>query len=56
MLAFSEKQLKEYLVEARDHHMTTERRDPKGEIFLTLNYSAEVLQSISNWTILNSTK
>lgn len=46
MLATSQKGLKEYLHEAKDHKIVQERVDDQGSTFLYMQYPAQLLQKI----------
>jgi len=44
MLAYSQKMLKEYLNEAKDHKVVQERTDDQGFTYLFMNYPTPTLQ------------
>ena len=48
MLATSQKGLKEYLHEAKDHRIVQERVDDQGSTFLYMQYPAQLLEKIVN--------
>ena len=51
MLATSQKALKEYLFEAKDHKIVQERVDEQGITFLWMHYPAQLLQKIVDNTL-----
>ena len=46
MLATSQKALKEYLHEAKDHKIVNERVDEQGNTFLYMQYPPQLLEKI----------
>jgi len=46
MLATSQKALKEYLNEAKDHRIVQERVDEQGIMYLCMHYPSQLLQKI----------
>ena len=51
MLVSSEKQLKEYLIEAKDHELIDQRKDRKGQVTLSFRLPDEVVRLISSGKI-----
>jgi len=51
MLATSEKQVKEYLVETKDHQIVHERYDTNGKLHLFLKYPDNILEKIVSETL-----
>ena len=52
MLAHSQKMLKDYLAEAKDHKVVLERIDDSGATLMYMNYPPLLLEKIAN-EILN---
>ena len=48
MIATSQKGLKDYLNEAKDHKMVLERVDEQGNTILFMSYPTQVLQKIAD--------
>lgn len=48
MVAHSQKTLKDYLHEAKDHKVVIEKTDEQGFVFLLINYPTNVLEKIVN--------
>ena len=48
MLAFSQKAIKDYLHEAKDHKVVHERTDENGHQVLFMTYNPVLLEKISN--------
>lgn len=53
MLAHSQKQVKDLLLEAKDHQVIHERLDEHGTTFIFMNYTTEILEKIVNNEILS---
>ena len=53
MLAHSQKQVKDLLLEAKDHQVIHERLDEHGTTFIYMNYTTEILEKIVNDEILS---
>ena len=47
MLALSTKSLKDYLLEAKDHKIITERIDQQGFTYLQMSYAPHLLEKIA---------
>ena len=48
MLATSQKQVKEYLHEAKDHKVVNERTDEKGHQIIYMTYPVMLLEKLAN--------
>jgi hypothetical protein len=48
MLAYSQKMIKDYLHEAKDHKVVHERTDEQGHSYLYMQYPTMLLEKVAN--------